>query len=158
LGRALELFTAQGDRRGQMSCVIALAYLAWAPGIHVGSNPAQHIEEIRRLATRLDSISKESFGSAADAQMLFAVHVFARSKGIPALAIARGREGWDAARSAGDRELEFLLAGGTACVYRDLGDLDAMDEWLACAASTATASPTAFRSWQLDVWRAQAAA
>ncbi|CAN5344391.1 hypothetical protein BH20ACT24_BH20ACT24_11310 [soil metagenome] len=90
--RALELFEKIGDRRGVMSSIIAMAYLNFGPDIHIGTNPAQRIEEIRRLSTRMRSLSKESERAAADAQMAYGVHVFARAKVIPDLAISRGEE------------------------------------------------------------------
>src|SRR6476469_7248616 len=106
-----------------MSTVIAMAYVDWAPDIHMGSNPAERIEEIRRLATRMRSLSKESERAAADAQMAYGVHVFARAKVIPDLAVTRGMEAYWAAKTLGDRSLEFLAAGGTATAYLDLGEL-----------------------------------
>ncbi len=112
--RALELFERVGDRRGVMSTIIAMAYLNFGADIHLGANPAQRIEEIRRLSTRLRSMAKESERAAADAQMAYGVHVFARAKVIPDLAISRGEEAYWAAKTLGDRSLEFLAAGGTA--------------------------------------------
>ena len=49
--------------------------------------------------------------------MLYGVHVFARAKVIPDLALSRGAEAYERARSIGDRQLEFLAAGGTALSY-----------------------------------------
>ena len=43
-----------GDRTGVMSTVIAMAYLSYAPVIHLASS-ARHIEEIRRVIARLPS-------------------------------------------------------------------------------------------------------
>ncbi len=65
--QALELYEALGDRRGAMSTIIAMAYGNWAPDVHVGASPARRIEEIRRLATRLQSLSVESERDAAEA-------------------------------------------------------------------------------------------
>ena len=111
--QALALFEKLGDRRGVMSTIIAMAYLDFGADIHIGSNPAQRIEEIRRLSTRMRSLAKESERAAADAQMAYGVHVFARAKVIPDLAISRGEEAYWAAKTLGDRSLEFLSAGGT---------------------------------------------
>jgi len=55
LQRALELFTELADRRGAMSTLIAMAYLSWGPDIHIGSNPVQRIEEVRRLMTSMSA-------------------------------------------------------------------------------------------------------
>ena len=156
--RALELFERVGDRRGVMSTIIAMAYLNFGADIHLGANPAQRIEEIRRLSTRLRSMAKESERAAADAQMAYGVHVFARAKVIPDLAISRGEEAYWAAKTLGDRSLEFLAAGGTAMALLDLGDVEEAERWLDLAAQAATAAPTPLRARRLELWRALARA
>ena len=158
LRRALELFERLGDRRGVMSSIIAMAYLDFGPDIHMGSNPAQRIEEIRRLSTRMRSMAKESERDAADAQMAYGVHVFARAKVIPDLAVSRGEEAYWAAKTLGDRSLEFLAAGGTAMAHLDLGDVEAAERWLDLAAQAAAAAPTPLRARRLEMWRALARA
>ncbi len=156
--RALELFEAIGDRRGAMSSVIAMAYLDFGPDIHLGANPAQRIEEIRRLSTRMRSLAKESERAAADAQMAYGVHVFARAKVIPDLAISRGQEAYWAAKTLGDRALEFLAAGGTAMAFLDLGEVGEAERWLDLAAQAAAAAPTPLRARRVELWRALARA
>jgi DNA-binding CsgD family transcriptional regulator/tetratricopeptide (TPR) repeat protein len=158
LQRALELFERIGDRRGVMSSIIAMAYLNFGPDIHVGSNPAQRIEEIRSLSTRLRSLSKESERAAADAQMAYGVHVFARAKVIPDLALSRGKEAYRAAQMIGDRSLEFLSAGGTAMAMVDVGDIAEAERWLDLAAVAAATAPTPLRARRMELWRAQARA
>jgi len=155
---ALALFEKIGDRRGVMSTIIAMAYLNFGPDIHIGANPAQRIEEIRRLATRMRSLSKESERAAADAQMAYGVHVFARAKVIPDLAISRGEEAYWAAKTLGDRSLEFLAAGGTAMAFLDLGEIQEAERWLGLAARAATGAPTPLRARRLELWRALARA
>ena len=152
--RALELFEQLGDRRGVMSSIIAMAYLSFAPDVHMGANAAQRIEEIRRLATRLRSLSKESERAATNAQMAYGVHVFSRAKVIPDLAISRGEEAFWAAKALGDRSLEFLAAGGTAMAHLDLGATEDAERWLDHAAASAAASPTPLRARRLEYWRA----
>ena len=83
LHRALALFEELGDRQGTMATIIAMAYLSWAPDIHIGADSARHIEEIRRLASQLASFTSESQRAFAEVQMLYGVHVFARAKVIP---------------------------------------------------------------------------
>ncbi len=156
--RALALFERLGDRRGAMSTIIAMAYLDFAPDIHMGSNPAQRIEEIRRLATRLRTLARESERAAADAQMAYGVHVFARAKVIPDLAVSRGEEAYWAAKTIGDRSLEFLAAGGTALAVLDLGDVEEAERWIGLAAQAAAAAPTPLRARRLELWRALARA
>jgi DNA-binding CsgD family transcriptional regulator len=151
--RSLELFEELGDRQGMMASIIAMAYLSWAPDIHIGSDSARHIEEIRRLATQLSSFTSESQRAFAEVQMLYGVHVFARAKVIPDLALSRGAEAYDRARTIGDRQLEFLSAGGTASSFLELGDLEEATTWLDRAATVAAESPTPSRARQLELWR-----
>jgi DNA-binding NarL/FixJ family response regulator len=153
LERALELFEKLGDRRGVMSTVIAMAYLRFGPDIHAGVNPAQRIEEIRRLSSRLLSMSRESERAQAEAQMLFGTHVFARAKMIPDLALARGEDAYRVARETGDRSLEFLSAGGVAMVNLDLGDVPEANRWVDRAAAAAAEAPTPLRARELELWR-----
>ena len=54
--------------------------------------------------------------------MLFGVHVFARAKVVPDLALSRGEEAHRHARLLGDRSLEFAAAGGLALTHLELGD------------------------------------
>ena len=122
--QALELFERVGDRRGAMSTIIAMGYLSWAPDIHLGSGSARHIEEIRRLTSKMRAFTNESERAAFETQMLYGVHVFARAKVVPDLAVSRGEEAYRHAHETGDRALEFLAAGGTAMAYLDLGEVD----------------------------------
>jgi hypothetical protein len=70
-------------------------------------------------------------GVAVQAQMLYGVHVFARAKVIPDLAVSRGDEAYPNASEIGD---PTLSAGGTAMAHLDLGDVDAAGTWLDRAA------------------------
>jgi DNA-binding CsgD family transcriptional regulator len=153
LHRALALYEELGDRQGTMASIIAMAYLSWAPDIHIGADSARHIEEIRRLATQLASFTSESQRAFAEVQMLYGVHVFARAKVIPDLALSRGAEAYERARSIGDRQLEFLAAGGTAMSNLELGDLGQAATWLDRAALVAVESPTPSRGRQVELWR-----
>jgi DNA-binding NarL/FixJ family response regulator len=156
--RALEIYERLGDRRGAMSSVIAMAYLSWGPDIHLGSGAAHHIEEIRRLSSRMDAFTKESERAQAEGQMLYGAHVFARAKLVPDLALSRGQDAYEHARLVGDRTLEFLAAGGTAMAHLDLGEVAEAEAWLAKAATAAAESPTPFQARQLETWRGLARA
>jgi len=79
-----------------------MAYINYAPAIHFQSS-ARHIEEIRRLASGLASITKESERAKAELQMLYGVQVYARAKVVPDLALTRGEEAYRLARVQGDR-------------------------------------------------------
>ena len=151
--RALELYERVGDRRGAMSSIIAMAYLSWGADIHFGSGAARHIEEIRRLASREHTLTKESERALSEAQMVYGAHVFARAKVIPDLAVSRGEEAYRQAQRIGDRSLEFAAAGGTALAHLDLGDVEEAQRWLHRAGATAAESPTPLRARQLETWR-----
>ena len=153
LHRALALYEELGDRQGIMASIIAMAYLSWGADIHMGSDSARHIEEIRRLASQLASFTSESQRAFAEVQMLYGVHVFARAKVIPDLALSRGREAHDRAREVGDRLLEFLSAGGVGTCYLELGEVEAAQQWFDRAAAVASESPTPLRARQLELWQ-----
>jgi hypothetical protein len=153
LQRALQLYEQLGDRRGTMSTIIALAYLNWGADIHLGTSSARHIEEIRRLTSRMKAFTNESERAAFEAQMLYGTHVFARAKVIPDLAIAKGREAHRHAKEIGDPNLEFLAAGGTAMAILDLGGTDEARAWIDRAAAVATEHPSPLRARRLETWR-----
>lgn len=153
LTRALEIFDRLGDRRGAMASVIAMAYLSWGPDVHLGPGAARHIEEIRRLTSKMKAFTNESERTAFEAQMLYGVHVFARAKVIPDLALSRGEEAYARAMEIGDAALQFLAAGGTAMAYVDVGDLDAAARWLDRAATIGSDHPTPLRARRLEGWR-----
>ena len=150
---ALELFERLGDRRGVMASIIAMGYLNWAPDIHLGSSSARHIEEIRRLTSKAKAFTNESERAAFEAQMLYGVHVFARAKVIPDLALSRGEQAHAHAREMGDRSLEFLAAGGTAMAHVDMGEVEEATPWLERAAAIASEHPTPLRARRLATWR-----
>ena len=145
------------DRRGVMSTLIAMAYVSYAPVIHLTSS-ARHIEEIRRLASRMSSMTKESERAQAELQMLYGVQVYAQAKVVPDLALARGEEAYRLARMQGDRSVEFVAAGGLALTHLDLGEVDQAERWLERASSAAASSPTPLRARQVELWRGMARA
>jgi DNA-binding CsgD family transcriptional regulator/tetratricopeptide (TPR) repeat protein len=155
--RAIELFEQAGDRRGVMSAIIARAYVTFAIDIHL-LGAAKRIEEIRRLATQMTSLTRESERAAAEAQMLYGVQVFARAKVVPDLALSRGEDAHRHARLLGDRSLEFAAAASLAATHLELGDVDEAERWLDRAAEAATTAPTPLRARQLEVARGLARA
>ena len=152
---ALELFERIEDRRGAMSTIIAMGYLNWGSDIHLGSDAARHIEEIRRIVAQMKTFTTESERAAFEAQMLYGVNVFARAKVIPDMAISRGELAFEQARSIGDTALAFLSAGGTALALADIGECDEAMAWLDRASATAIESPTPLRARRLESWRGQ---
>ncbi|HEX3266215.1 MAG TPA: AAA family ATPase [Candidatus Limnocylindrales bacterium] len=152
LQKALELFTRLDDRTGVMSTVVLMAYVNYAPTIHLTSS-ARHLEEIRRVTSRFSELVTESERARQELQMLFGVHVYARAKVVPDLALSRGQEAHRAAKLAGDQSTEFSAAGGVALTYLDLGDIAQAERWLDIAAPVAAATPTPLRNRQLELWR-----
>jgi DNA-binding NarL/FixJ family response regulator len=155
--RALEIYERLGDRHGAMSTIVAMAYVSWGPDIHLPGS-AKRIEEIRRLSSRMRSLTKESERALWDAQMLYGVEVYALAKVFPDLALSRGREAHQQARVLGDRSLEFASAGGVAIAHLSLGEVEEAEQWLGRAAAAAAAAPTSLRARQLEAWRGMARA
>ncbi len=151
LERALGIFERLGDRTGVMSTVIAMAYAQYGPVMHLSSS-ARHLEEIRRVTSRLSELVTESERDRLDLQMLFGVHVYSRAKVVPDLALSRGEDAYRAARLQGDRTIEFLAAGGVAMSLLELGDVDGAERWLDLAAAAASTALSRSRSIQLETW------
>jgi DNA-binding NarL/FixJ family response regulator len=154
---AIELFDQVGDRRGLMSSIISLAYIHVGLDVHI-DGPIQRIEEIRRLATQLSSLSRQSDKVRDEVQMLYGTHVFARAKGVPDLALSRGMEASEKARDLGDRVLEFPATVGVVLAHLDLCDVEEAERWLDRVAAIAAAAPTPLRARQLEVLRGMARA
>ncbi len=152
LERALGIFERLGDRTGVMSTVIAMAYAQYGPVMHLSSS-ARHLEEIRRVTSRLSELVTESERARLDLQMLFGVHVYSRAKVVPDLALSRGEDAHRAARLQGDRTIEFLAAGGVAMGLLELGDVDEAERWIGLAAAAASMAPSRPRARQLETWR-----
>ncbi|HMJ80274.1 MAG TPA: LuxR C-terminal-related transcriptional regulator, partial [Candidatus Dormibacteraeota bacterium] len=152
LDRALGIFERLGDRTGVMSTVIAMAYARYGPAMHL-TNSARHLEEIRRVTSRLSEVVTESERDRLDLQMLFGVHVFSRAKVVPDLALSRGEDAYRAAKLQGDRTIEFLAAGGVALTLAEIGDVEGAERWLALAGAAASMAPSSSRARQLDIWR-----
>jgi DNA-binding NarL/FixJ family response regulator/tetratricopeptide (TPR) repeat protein len=152
LRRALEIFERIGDRQGVMSTIIAIAYLSWGPEVHLGGS-AKRIEEMRRLATRMKSFTKESERQLAEAQMLFGAQVYAQAKVFPDVALEKGTESYAAARAIGDHSIEFASAGGMALTCAELGAAEEAERWLGRAAAVASVEPTPLRARKIESWR-----
>jgi DNA-binding CsgD family transcriptional regulator/tetratricopeptide (TPR) repeat protein len=156
LERALGIFEQLGDRTGVMSTVIAMAYARYGPVMHLSSS-ARHLEEIRRVTSRLSALVTESERARLDLQMLFGVHVYSRAKVVPDLALSRGEDAYRAARLLGERAIEFLAAGGVAMSLLELGDVEGAERWIGMAAA-ASIAPSRPNALQLETWRGMARA
>ena len=154
LERALAIYERLGDRQGVMATVIAMAYTAYAPMIHLTSS-ARHLEEIRRVTSRRNELVTESERARQELQMLYGIHVYARAKVVPDLMLSRGIDAHRAARIQGDRGVEFLAAGGVALANLQLGDQVEAERWLGLAATVLAAAPSRIRARQLETWRGQ---
>jgi hypothetical protein len=154
LAESLEIHERLEDRQGAMTAIIAMGFLNWGADIHLGRGAGHHIEEIRRLWSNIKAFTKGSERAISEWQMVYGTHVFARAKVIPDLAISRGEEAFRQARVLGDTGFEFLSAGGTAMAWLDLDDVATARTWLARAEAAAAEAPTAFRTRQLELWRA----
>ena len=152
LERALGIFERLGDRTGVMSTVIAMAYTQYGPVMHLSSS-ARHLEEIRQVTNRLSELVTESERARLDLQMLFGVHVYARAKVVPDVALSRGEDAHRAARLQGDRAIEFLAAGGVAMSLLELGDVVGAERWIGLAAAAASMATSRPRARQLEIWR-----
>jgi tetratricopeptide (TPR) repeat protein len=150
--RAIGLFEQVGDRRGVMSTIIARAYVSFGLDLHL-LGAAKRIEEIRRLAAQMTSLTREGERATVEAQMLYGVQVFARAKGVPDLALSRGEEAHRYARMLGDRSLEFAAATGLALTHLEFGEVEQAEGWLDRAAEAASAAPTPLRARQLETTR-----
>jgi DNA-binding CsgD family transcriptional regulator len=155
--RAIGLFEQIGDRRGLMSAIIARAYLNFAIDVHL-LGAAKRIEEIRRLAMQMKSLTRESERESAEAQMLYGVQVFAHAKVVPDLALSRGREAHRHAKMLGDRSLEFASAACLAMTHLELDDVPEAERWVDRAADAAAAAPTPLRARRLELVRGYARA
>ena len=134
-----------------------MAYAQYGPVMHLSSS-ARHLEEIRRVTSRLSELVTESERARLDLQMLFGVHVYSRAKVVPDLALSRGEDAHRAAKLQGDRTIEFLAAGGVAMSLLELGDVDGAERWIGLAAGAASMAPSRVRARQLETWRGMARA
>ena len=150
--RALGIFERLEDRTGVMSTVIAMAYINYAPVIHLISS-ARHLEEIRHVVSRMSTMVTESERAKLELQLLYGVHVYARAKVVPDLMLSRGEEAYRTARMLGDRSVEFLAAGGVALVHAEMGEIEEADAWCEKASSAVASSPTSTRIRQHETWR-----
>jgi class 3 adenylate cyclase/DNA-binding CsgD family transcriptional regulator/tetratricopeptide (TPR) repeat protein len=148
---ALEIFGRLGDQRGEMSSLILMAYSNIIDDTQHGH--AGRIEQIRRLRRNLRRMTSESERAESEGHMLYSMHVYARGHGPPDLALQRGIETYEQARSMGDRRLEFLAAGGIALVHAQLSEPEAATSWLDRAAAAIVAEQGVLPARQLETWR-----
>jgi tetratricopeptide (TPR) repeat protein/DNA-binding CsgD family transcriptional regulator len=152
LERALGIYERLDDRSGVMATVIAMAYLSYAPIVHLSAS-ARHLEEIKRVIVRQAELVTESERAKQELHLLYGIHVYGRGKSLPDVALSRGEEAYRSARLLGEQAIQFGSAGGVALTHLSLGDVAEAQRWLNLAADVAASSPTPIRSRQLETWR-----
>ncbi len=150
ISESLRLYEDLDDKRGVMSALITLAYVHVVDPTRRGE--VGRLEQVRRLRTNLSRMTTESQRAINEAQMLFSIHMFARSHLILDVALDRGREGYAAARAIGDRWLEFLCAGGMALTHISILQLAEAEAWLDRAERVAMADPGPVLTRRLEAW------
>ena len=153
---AFHIYEELGDKRGAMSALISMAYAHIADPTATGM--AGRMEHIRALHHAKKGEVTESQRAVDDALMLYSIQTYARSNLQPALALERGREAFEAARSLGDRWLETLAAGGLAMTYLSIGDDVQCGAWLDRAGAAGVAVASSSMARRLEMWRGAHAA
>ena len=82
LERALGIFERLDDRSGVMATIIAMAYLRYAPLVHLTSS-VRHLEEIKRVINRQAGLVTESERARQELHLLYGIHVYGRGKSLP---------------------------------------------------------------------------
>lgn len=149
--QAFHIYEELGDHRGSMSALISMAYAHVTDPTPMGM--AGRLEHIRALHNSKKGEITDSQRAGDDALMLYSIHVFARDHLQPDLAVERGRQAFEAARSLGDRWLECLAAGGVGMAYLSFGATEECSAWLDRAADAAMTVPSNAMAWRLEMWR-----
>ena len=151
--QALHIYEEEGDKRGAMSSLISMAYA------HVTDPTARgmagRLEHVRTLHHSRSREITESQRAMDDAKMLYSIHTYARTNIQPQLALERGREAFNAARSLGDRWLECLAAGGMAMAHLSVGEYEECSAWLDRAAAAARSVASTSMARRLEMWRGE---
>ncbi|HUQ44213.1 MAG TPA: AAA family ATPase, partial [Candidatus Limnocylindria bacterium] len=157
LERALAIYERLNDRSGVMATIIAMAYLRYAPLIHLSSS-VRHLEEIKRVMARQTVLVSESERAREELHLLYGIHVYGRAKSLQDAALSRGEEAYRAARIQGEQAIQFAAAGGVAIAHLQLGEVAEAERWIQLAADVASSAPTPTRTRQLATWRGMARA
>lgn len=151
IGEAITLCEETGDRRCEMSSLIALAYAHVLDDTQYGH--AGRIEQIRRLRERLLRMTSESERATGELHMLYSTLVYCMAHGHYDLGLARGAECYALARSRGESLFEFLAAGGMALLHLDLDDVREAEAWIGRAEEAAVGADIPLSDRQLEIWR-----
>jgi DNA-binding CsgD family transcriptional regulator len=110
--RALEISRQIGDRRGEVTALISLAYQRVVPASRESVDPrnsyVSFLEEIRRLRAAEHRLARESDRPRDEALALLAIQLYARTHGWYEVALLRGELALTAAVAARDQRLQVL--------------------------------------------------
>jgi class 3 adenylate cyclase len=151
LGQAIELCERTGDRRCEMSSLIALAYAHTLDDTQYGH--AGRIEQIRRLRQRFSRMTSESERATGELHMLYSTLIYCLAHGYPDLGLARGAECHELARARGESLFEFLSAGGIAEIHLELNEVREAEAWIGRAEEAMLGSSRPLPQRQLELWR-----
>ncbi len=115
---ALEQFREAGNRKGEITALIALAYRrpisASNPSGPLQGSFVGFLEEIRRLRKNEHLLSRESDRPRLEALTRMSIHTYARTRGWYEVALERATEALDWASSSGDLRVTFRARLGLA--------------------------------------------
>lgn len=151
IGQAVEMCERTGDRRCEMSSLIALAYAHVLDDTQYGH--AGRIEQIRRLRERLTRMTSESERATGELHMLYSTLVYSLAHGHLDLGLARGAECYGVAKARGEPLFEFLSAGGLAEIHLDLDEVREAEAWIGRAEEAVLGTSRPLSDRQLEVWR-----
>lgn len=143
---ALECFRRAGDRSGEITALIALAYRRGISS-DSGATDVEHsyvsfLEEIRRLRTSEHALLRGGERARMETLTLLSVHVFCRANGWYETALERGLQAEARARELRDRRLQAITRLGLAETECLIGRVHSAREHLEHAATTIQSGST----------------
>jgi DNA-binding CsgD family transcriptional regulator/tetratricopeptide (TPR) repeat protein len=112
LMRALQQFRTLGDRKGEVTALIALAYQrdtsATREALTLADSYVSFLEEIRRLRSSEHAVGRPEQRSRADALAMLSIQLFCRTNGWYEIALDRGYRALEWAQRARDSRIELL--------------------------------------------------
>jgi DNA-binding CsgD family transcriptional regulator len=122
---ALERFRVTGDRKGEITALIALAYRRPTAATDVGGplhgSYVAFLEEIRRLRKSEHLLARVADRPRMEALSLLSIHINARTNGWYDTALERGRQALEWAESARDQRIIVQARLGLAETERLIG-------------------------------------
>jgi len=122
---ALESFRAAGDRKGEVTSLIALAYRRRVSSSGEETDPrdsyVSFLEEIRRLRATEHRLVRQSERQRMEALALLSIALYCRTNGWYEVALQRGTQALNLAEAARDSRLAVMSLVGLSEVERLLG-------------------------------------